>query len=38
MSKDKVMVLGDTVQVEASAPAEKMSFFNARHARLIKGN
>jgi hypothetical protein len=24
--------------VEASAPAEKMSFFNARHARLIKGN
>ena len=30
MSKDKVMVFGDTVQVEASVPAEKMAFFNAR--------
>src|SRR5688572_12334128 len=38
MSKDKVMVLGDTVQVEATAPAEKMAFFNARWARLMKGN
>jgi para-nitrobenzyl esterase len=36
MSKDKVIVLGDTVQVEATAPAEKMTFFNARHAQMMK--
>jgi para-nitrobenzyl esterase len=34
--KDRVMVLGDTVQVEASAPAEKHAFFNARYARLMQ--
>jgi hypothetical protein len=31
------MVLGDTVQVEASVPAEKLAFFSAQHARLMKG-
>jgi para-nitrobenzyl esterase len=36
MTKDKVMVLGDTVQVEAVAPAEKLQFFNAVYARLMK--
>ncbi|HVG54799.1 MAG TPA: carboxylesterase family protein [Vicinamibacterales bacterium] len=36
MSKDKAMVLGDTVQVEATVPAEKMAFFNARYARFLK--
>jgi para-nitrobenzyl esterase len=36
MSKDKVIVLGDTVQVESTAPAEKMEFFSARWARLLK--
>ena len=30
LSKDKVIVLGDTVQVEATVPAEKLAFFNAR--------
>ena len=38
LSKDKVIVLGDTVQVEATVPAEKMAFFSARWARLMKGN
>ena len=36
MSKDKVIVLGDTVQVEGAPPAEKLAFFNARYARLMK--
>jgi para-nitrobenzyl esterase len=36
LSKDKVMVLGDTVQVEAMPPAEKLAFFNARYAKLMK--
>ena len=36
MSKDKVLVLGDTVQVESTAPAEKLAFFNARYVRLMK--
>ena len=36
MSKDKVMVLGDTVQVEATPPAEKLSFYNSAHARMMK--
>jgi para-nitrobenzyl esterase len=38
MSKDKVMVLGDTVQVETSVPSEKLAFFNARYAQLMKGS
>ena len=36
LAKDKVMVLGDTVQVETTPPAEKHAFFNARYARLMK--
>jgi para-nitrobenzyl esterase len=36
MSKDRVMVLGDTVQPEAAPPVEKLSFFNARYAALMK--
>jgi para-nitrobenzyl esterase len=38
LSKDRVIVLGDTVQTEATPPAEKLAFFNARHARLMKTN
>ena len=38
LSTDKVIVLGDTVQVEGTVPAEKMAFFSARWARLMKGN
>lgn len=37
LAKDKVIVLGDTVQVEATVPAEKLAFFNARYAQLMKG-
>ena len=37
LSKDRVIVLGDTVQLETAAPAEKLSFFNAAHARMMKG-
>jgi para-nitrobenzyl esterase len=36
MTKDKAIVLGDTVQVESTAPAEKLAFFNARYVRLMK--
>ena len=36
LSKDRVIVLGDTVQVEAAAPSEKIAFFNARYVRLMK--
>ena len=36
MSKDKVIVLGDTVQLEAAAPADKLAFYNARYVRLMK--
>jgi para-nitrobenzyl esterase len=36
LAKDKVMVLGDTVQPEAAPPAEKLAFYNARYARLMK--
>jgi len=38
MSKDHVIVLGDTVQTEATPPAEKLAFFNARYAQLMKTN
>ena len=34
--KDKAMVLGDTVQPEASAPVEKNTFYAGVHARLLK--
>ena len=36
LSKDPVIVLGDTVQTETSVPAEKLAFFNARYAALMK--
>jgi para-nitrobenzyl esterase len=36
LSKDRVIVLGDTVQTETSVPAEKLAFFNARYAALMK--
>jgi para-nitrobenzyl esterase len=36
ISRDRVIVLGDTVQTEASVPAEKLAFFNARYARLMQ--
>jgi para-nitrobenzyl esterase len=35
MSRDRVMVLGDAVQPEAAAPAEKLAFFNAVYAKLL---
>jgi para-nitrobenzyl esterase len=38
LSKDRVMVLGDTVQVETAPPSEKLALFNARYARLMKSN
>jgi para-nitrobenzyl esterase len=38
LSKDKAMVLGETVQLEAAPMAEKNAFFSERHARLMKGN
>ena len=34
--KDKAMVLGDTVQVEAAAPSEKNTFYAGVHAKLLK--
>jgi para-nitrobenzyl esterase len=38
LPKDRVMVLGDTVQLEAAPPAAKLAFFDALYARLMKGN
>ena len=38
ITKDRVIVLGDTVQPEQAVPAEKMAFFNALYARMLKGN
>jgi hypothetical protein len=38
ITKDRVIVLGDTVQVEGAVPAEKMAFFTARHVKQMKGN
>ena len=34
--RDKAMVLGDTVQVEANAPVEKNTFYAGVHAKLLK--
>jgi para-nitrobenzyl esterase len=34
--KDKAMVLGDTVQVEAAAPVEKNTFYSGVHTKLLK--
>jgi para-nitrobenzyl esterase len=36
MSDGRVMVLGDTVQVETIAPATQLSFFDSAYARLMK--
>jgi hypothetical protein len=36
MSDGRVMVLGDTVQVETTAPATQLSFFDSAYARLMK--
>jgi para-nitrobenzyl esterase len=36
ISRDRVIVLGDTVQVEQNVPAEKMAFFNALYARVLE--
>jgi len=35
ITKDRVIVLGDTVQVETAVPTAKLEFFNARYARLM---
>src|SRR5687767_1664923 len=34
-TKDRVIVLGDTVQVETAVPTAKLEFFNQRYARLM---
>jgi para-nitrobenzyl esterase len=36
LSSGRVMVLGDTVQVESAAPAPKLAFFDSAYARLMK--
>ena len=36
LTKDKVIVLGDTVQLETAVPAEKMNFYMAAHQTRIK--
>ncbi len=36
MSDGRVMVLGDTVQVETTAPATRLAFFDSAYARLMK--
>jgi para-nitrobenzyl esterase len=36
LARDRVMVLGDTVQLEAAPMTEKNAFFNARYARLMQ--
>jgi para-nitrobenzyl esterase len=36
MSDGRVMVLGNTVQVETTAPATQLSFFDSAYARLMK--
>jgi para-nitrobenzyl esterase len=35
MTSGRVMVLGDTVQLESAAPAPKLAFFDAAYARLM---
>jgi para-nitrobenzyl esterase len=35
-TQDRVIVLGDTVQVESAPPREKLAFFDAAYARLMK--
>ena len=36
LTNGRVMVLGDTVQVEPAAPTTKLSFFQAAYQRLLK--
>ncbi len=36
LSKDKVMVFGDTPQVETAAPTPKLTFYSAAFQRLLK--
>ena len=36
LANGRVMVLGDTVQVESAAPAAKLSFYQAAYQRLLK--
>jgi para-nitrobenzyl esterase len=36
MSTGRVMVLGDTVQVETTPPMTQLSFFDSAYARLMK--
>jgi para-nitrobenzyl esterase len=36
LTNGRVMVLGDTVQVESAPPAAKLSFFQAAYLRLLK--
>jgi para-nitrobenzyl esterase len=38
LANSKVMVLGDTPQVEPVAPAPKLSFYSAAFQRLLKGS
>jgi para-nitrobenzyl esterase len=38
MSSGRVMVLGDTVQVESTAPAPKLAFFDAAYGRMMRAN
>jgi para-nitrobenzyl esterase len=38
LSGGRVMVLGDTVEAEAAAPAAKLSFYQAAFERLLKGS
>jgi para-nitrobenzyl esterase len=38
VTSSRVMVFGDTVQVEPAAPAAKLSFYTSAHQRLIKSN
>jgi para-nitrobenzyl esterase len=36
LANGRVMVLGDTVQVESAAPAAKLSFYQAAYQRLLR--
>jgi hypothetical protein len=36
MTSGRVMVFGDSVQVEAAAPTKVLSFFDSAYARLMK--
>ena len=38
LANGKVMVLGDTPQVESTAPASKLAFYSAAYQRLLKAS